>query len=181
MKNKIKIFIAPFLLIIFYNNLILAQEAKRINYVDKSFYKIEIGESHLVDVEKFYGIGGVTQMGSARCYFNDKDSAYVVFELCEDHIICGLIISIDNIWKEDCGNNSIGDSPVTGKGVELGKTFQEIIKIYGEPHSKDKENGTDILKYIINSSHEPGLGFSYISILKFKNNKLIKLSISVGP
>ena len=181
MKKSMKVLILAILILLFIGNPTLSKEKFSGDFVDKDFHGLTIGKSYLVDLESSLGKGNLTEDRSGVCYYNPKDSNYIIFELCEDHAICGLLISRDKIWAADCKNNLLSINSITGRGVKLGQSYQEVIKIYGDPYSKDEENGYIIIEYQTDSDHDQRVRLSYDSILKFKNNRLVEIFIHDGP
>ncbi|MDH5646698.1 MAG: hypothetical protein OEZ01_11855 [Candidatus Heimdallarchaeota archaeon] len=181
MKKLMKVLILINLFMHCFEGSIFAQDEILGNFVDKEFHGLTIGKSYLVDLERSLGKGNLTKNRFGVCFYNSKDSNYIIFELCEDHAVCGLLITKDKIWKTDCENNLLSINSITGRGVKLGQSYQEVIKIYGDPYSKDEDNGSLIILYQTDSDHDPRVRLSYDSILIFRNNRLVEIHIHDGP
>lgn len=160
-------------------------------FVDKTIAGIVVGKDTEEDVIRQFGKGTKVQEVSAWCYYSTNQKQFIIFELGPDKVVETIIISEDKFietiikpeeYSSECVPIITKDKKilVTGKGIKLGDSPENIIKIYGEPKKREIKNGMLVFEYHIDYTKDPQVSIAYDAYLYFKEGKLIELHIHHG-
>lgn len=162
-------------------NMPFAQDKISHRFVDKTVAGIVVGRDHEEKVLKYYGKGFFDQVALAWCYYSTDQNQYIIFELCEDKIICSVALTKNYPYPTECQKIATPKKPFkTSKGIQLGDTPEKVIKIYGEPEKKEIKDGMLVFHYHTDFTKDPQVRIYYDANLYFKDGKLVKLYIHDG-
>ena len=148
-------------------------------FVDKTIAGIVVGGDYEEKVMKYFGKGTLVQAGYAWCYYSTDQNQFIIFELCEDGIICAVALTKN--YPTECQKIATHKKPFkTSKGIQLGDTPEKVIKIYGEPEKKEIKDGMLVFEYHTDYTKDPRVKLFYDAHLYFKDGKLVKLHIHDG-
>lgn len=150
-------------------------------FVDKHVTGIVIGEDRETKLLTLYGEGIRVQSGYGLCYSNLNGDEFVIFELGEDKLITGVIITYDSALWSQCKQKVIGVKKLTtGKKLELGISPEKVIEIYGPPIAENVKKTTATFEYHTDYMKDHEVRLFYDAYLRFKDSKLWQFSIHNG-
>jgi hypothetical protein len=179
MKRRIILIVFFSITLNFIVNIPFAENRISHRFVDKTVAGILVGGDYEEKVMKYYGKGTLVQEGFAWCYYSTDQNQYIIFELCEDKIICSIALTKN--YPTECQKIAAPKKPFkTSKGIQLRDTPEKVIKIYGEPEKKEIKDGMLVFHYHTNYREDPQVRLFYDAHLYFKDGKLVKLHIHDG-
>lgn len=160
-------------------NMPFAEDRKSHRFVDKTVGGIVAGKDYEEKILKYYGNGTFDEVARAWCYYSTDQKQYIIFELCEDKIICA--VALTEYYPIECKKIVTPKKPFkTSKGIQLGDTPEMVIKSYGEPEKKEIRDGMLVFEYHTDYMEDPQVTLYYDAHLYFKDGKLVKLHIHDG-
>lgn len=126
-------------------------------FVDKTIAGIVVGKDTEEEIIRKFGKGTKIQKGYAWCYYSVTPKQFLIFELGPDKVISAINISTEYYPGPECVTISIKHRKnlATGKGVRLGNSSEEVIKIYGKPERKKIKGGKLIFEYHTDHTKDP--------------------------
>ena len=105
MKKPLLLTIIYLLFFIFGCQSINAQT--KFSFIDQEILGIQIGNDNVERLTELYGKGVDTLSGEGKCYFNSIKNEYIIFDLCEDLLICGVTLSKNDSFWDECKEKRI--------------------------------------------------------------------------